>query len=987
MFDRTAEELLRVATYLTRDRHRAEDVVQATFLIAIEKAASYDRTRPVLPWLLAILANEARQLHRRERRALPPVAIATAASAPGAVADAAATAELARLCDQALEALPEPYRPVLILHLRHGLAGHEIAATLMVPDSTVRNQIARGLELLRRKLPAGIAGAVVLSAATGRGLAAVRREVLAHVPAAPAVLAAGTIVGAGITGGMFMLKHFVLAAALLALVGFGVWRSGWFGADPDANAVLPPTNAVAQVAVPSPPTPAPTAGLGEAQRQAVPGVGTDVASTSGSLSAVVAIEGTGTILADAACSLWCLGPDGRQRPVGEGRTATDGTIGFPALAPGAYRFVVDAAEHQEHVSIESGEATRLRCEIASGHRCTGTVVDRAGRPVAGAEVRRDGEWFSIGLARTAADGTFAIDHVRGSLQLWAVSGGRQPSKRLALDVKQDTVGVRLVLGATGERVVGRVVDERGEAAGGVRVYFGFDERIGSTTIAQFERHDVHADAAGHFAIDWARPGRVLVAAVANDGDLGRTSHRELLLIEGEPATVQLQFGDGAVVTGVVRDDAGRAVAGASLDVTSVDSGLTPLDRRFAVAAEDGTFVLRGLMAGKQWLGAQRANSSGLSVDSSVELQLRQQFCWNPVLGEGAPIVVRVVDHDDVPLAHRFLSIAVGGSIKNYGGTDADGRHRFEHLPSVEHQLKVYGADYGVVLAERTVVPGADELVIRLDASQVPSARLSGRIVDAKGQPVADAEVSMNANSGFVQPQRVDRDGRFRTDLLPPGHYGISAHARSRGLGYAIGSALLVAKQELDLGDLVLPATASLAVRLRGPDGEVVRAPMVRLGSALEMRSSSESIAPDEVDGVYRQAGINPGSYLLLLHGPDVAPQNLPITLAPGEQRELDVVAVRAVSVAFEIRCALVHPQGSGNLNVQFDVFDAAGERVACVGLWPYFDDFEQRLKRLHLGLLPGRYRIQAEEAGVKKTELTIDVPAVAPAQPFVIDLR
>jgi hypothetical protein len=65
-----------------------------------------------------------------------------------------------------------------------------------------------------------------------------------------------------------------------------------------------------------------------------------------------------------------------------------------------------------------------------------------------------------------------------------------------------------------------------------------------------------------------------------------------------------------------------------------------------------------------------------------------------------------------------------------------------------------------------------------------------------------------------------------------------------------------------------------------------------------------------------------------------------------------------MSVAFEIRCVLVHPGGSDHLNVQFDVFDAAGERVVCVGLWPYFDDFEQRLKRLRLGLLPGLYRIQ-----------------------------
>ena len=94
-----------------------------------------------------------------------------------------------------------------------------------------------------------------------------------------------------------------------------------------------------------------------------------------------------------------------------------------------------------------------------------------------------------------------------------------------------------------------------------------------------------------------------------------------------------------------------------------------------------------------------------------------------------------------------------------------------------------------------------------------------------------------------------------------------------------------------------------------------------------------------------------------------------------------------MTVAFEIRGALVQPQGTGMLNAQLDVFDAASERVAGVRLWPYFDDAEQRLERLSLGLLPGRYRIKAEEAGAKKTEVAIEVPAVAPAQPFVIDLR
>lgn len=986
VFDRTAPELLRVASYLTRDRHRAEDVVQTTFLIAIEKAALYDPGRPVLPWLLAILANEARQLHRRERRVLPEsVGVENVSTTAGDVADAAATAELARRCDQALEALSEPYRPVLILHLRHGLSGQEIAVTLARPDSTVRNQIARGLELLRRKLPAGIAGAVVFGAATGRGLAAVRRAVLAHVPSPAVSVAGGAIVGAGIAGGLFMLKYFVGVVALLAIAGFGAWTTGWFAGGSAALGEAPQPAAVVRGA--GAPADERAAGPSPIAREAAPVVAAVVAPTEGSLHATVVVEGAETVLAEAACSLWATEQDRYPRLVGEGQTAADGTIGFAALVPGSYRFVVDSVEHQEDVSIEPGVVTPLRCAIAPGYRCSGTVVDRDGRPVAGAEVRRACDWFSIVLMRTGADGAFAIDHVRGSMQLWAMQGGSQPSKRVSLDVREDTAGVRLVLGEAGERLSGRVVDERGEAAAGVRVYLGFDQRIGSTTIAQFERHDVRADVAGNFAIDWARPGRVVVAAVPNDSDLERASCREVVLVDGVPAALQLQFGDGATVTGVVRDEAGRVVPGASVDASSNYSGLEPLDRRFAPVGDDGTFVLRGLMAGKHRLSAQRAHGSGMRVDVSVELQARQQFVWNPVLGEGAPIVVRVVGPDDKPIAHRHLSIAVGGHIREYGSTDADGRHRFEHLPPVEHDLKVYGADYGVVLAERTVVPGAAELAIRLDAAQVPSARISGRIVDAKGQPVAEAQVTLNANSGFVQPQRLDPDGRFRTDLLPPGSYGISAHARSRGLGHAFGSATLVATQELDLGDLVLPATASLAVRLRGPGGEVVRDAMLRLGHARETWSSSDYIAPDEVDGVYRQTRIDPGDYVVRLLGPDVAPQNLPITLVPGERRELDVVAERAVAVTFEIRCALVHPQGSGNPNGQFDVFDTAGERIAGVRLWGYFDDFEQRLERLRLGLLPGRYRIKAEEAGAKKTEVMIDVPAVAPAQPFVIDLR
>ncbi|HZN39587.1 MAG TPA: sigma factor, partial [Planctomycetota bacterium] len=62
VFDRTAPELLRVAIYLSGNRADADDLVQRTFLTAIESRASHDRARRAMPWLLGILANLARRL-------------------------------------------------------------------------------------------------------------------------------------------------------------------------------------------------------------------------------------------------------------------------------------------------------------------------------------------------------------------------------------------------------------------------------------------------------------------------------------------------------------------------------------------------------------------------------------------------------------------------------------------------------------------------------------------------------------------------------------------------------------------------------------------------------------------------------------------------------------------------------------------------------------------------------------------------------------
>ncbi len=101
---------------------------------------------------------------------------------------------------RSVQGLPEPYRGVLRRHLEDGEAAHAIAAERRVLPATVRSPLLRGLELLRRALPAGMAGAAV-AVLPGRGLAAVRAVVVERARAGVVVAESGGLVlGAGVMG-------------------------------------------------------------------------------------------------------------------------------------------------------------------------------------------------------------------------------------------------------------------------------------------------------------------------------------------------------------------------------------------------------------------------------------------------------------------------------------------------------------------------------------------------------------------------------------------------------------------------------------------------------------------------------------------------------------------------------------------------------------------------------------------------------------------
>ena len=71
VFDRTAPRLLHLAMHLARSAEDAEDLLQATFVLAMRKAGEFAPSQPLLPWLYRLWDAGVRVPVRRSRSRSP----------------------------------------------------------------------------------------------------------------------------------------------------------------------------------------------------------------------------------------------------------------------------------------------------------------------------------------------------------------------------------------------------------------------------------------------------------------------------------------------------------------------------------------------------------------------------------------------------------------------------------------------------------------------------------------------------------------------------------------------------------------------------------------------------------------------------------------------------------------------------------------------------------------------------------------------------
>jgi RNA polymerase sigma factor (sigma-70 family) len=145
-------DLIRIAQLICRDSTLGEEAAQAAWSIAWRKLGTVQDPDRLRPWLMAIAANEARQLLRR-RRARPVVEI-TVAEVAAADSDPQSRSGLIDL-SAALGRLDADDRALLALRFVAGFDATEIGRALGMSASGVRSRLSRLIARLRMELGDG----------------------------------------------------------------------------------------------------------------------------------------------------------------------------------------------------------------------------------------------------------------------------------------------------------------------------------------------------------------------------------------------------------------------------------------------------------------------------------------------------------------------------------------------------------------------------------------------------------------------------------------------------------------------------------------------------------------------------------------------------------------------------------------------------------------------------------------------------------------
>jgi RNA polymerase sigma factor (sigma-70 family) len=230
-----------VALAIVRDVPASEEVAQDVFVRAFRSLPRLRNPRSFLPWLRQLTRNRAHKfIAERSRRPFSEEAMTAVADPRPGADERLLRAEELRVLAEALEALPDDAREVLVLYYREGRSLAQAAGLLGLSEDAVKKRLSRARARLRQDVEARFADAAERTRPGAQFTAAV----MLALPKAGTGLAAGVALKAagavakplsavlpGLLGGLFGIGFGLrknLAVARDARERRGLWAASAF---------------------------------------------------------------------------------------------------------------------------------------------------------------------------------------------------------------------------------------------------------------------------------------------------------------------------------------------------------------------------------------------------------------------------------------------------------------------------------------------------------------------------------------------------------------------------------------------------------------------------------------------------------------------------------------------------------------------------------------------------------------------------------------
>lgn len=781
-----------LARRLVADPHEAEDVVQDTWIAALQRPP--ERQRALRPWLGSVARNVARMRGRsgasRRLREVAHRADALVAT-PG---ELAARLEGQRMLVDALRELAEPYRSTVLLAYFERRTSHQIGEHQGVSASTVRGRLKVALDQLRERLDRrhdgdrdawALALAPLVRTESGPGLATSVSLPLQGALLMPTLLKVGAAAAAVvIVAGVLALSGVVPQFSLRAreeqptAVKFRPIES-------PSQAPLDPAAADERVATPAAGAalgatavasePEPTSATVEARFLASEGgplggvaLSTQPNSTSHRVSAVSGADGRASLRVEL-----------EQR---------EGTISVMAKAPGRATWTHSAAGVR-------GEAVRVGdVVLAPGGNIAGRVVDQHGEPVAAIAIGLDRSKtprsetenrrrFPFNPSRamrteTDSDGRFTLECVEVGF-VRVAAGGRGWLTTFSAPVEvvagQVSEGVELVLEPvpSDELISGLVVDPAGQPSPYARVSYSY-RSLGGSGDGNLNADDhgvfqfVAMNRAAH-DIDAFDQRDVFGGAHASNVEPG-TRGLVLRLRELPKLSVVVRTRDGAPIedfTALAYDPEGAPAA--------ANSGPGPHAKgRVELAPPTARFSVR-IDALNYELGLQGPFEGAVPKELEFVLAPAPSVRGRVLVDGGGSGGAKVAAFrcNNGRFEHNGFRVRCDPQSVGSTTTDASGEFALMLREKGRYLLRASADGFAATeIGPLDVDPqtGAQNLVARLSSG----GRIEGRVLVDAGRSPAGAVIAFSRGDGFAFTRRADDEGAFSAEHLTPGRWQVLA---------------------------------------------------------------------------------------------------------------------------------------------------------------------------------------------------------------------